>query len=142
MRNLRNQIKSSLLSSKIQVRELTRGGLAATHDHAGHEDRGEKNEGSHDEGDEGEEDGAAEGAEDDEPVSGRSWTDLTEEENFEVCISRARLKSLTEAKVGRDAGRVAVRAGAGGLAADADVARGHAGIVRLHSVEGILDEES
>ena len=66
----------------------------------------------------------------------------TEESNFEVCISRARLKSLTEAKVGRDAGRVAVRAGAGGLAADADVARGHAGIVRLHSVEGILDEES
>ena len=68
----------------------------------------------------------------------------TEESNFEVCISRARarLKSLTEAKVGRDAGRVAVRAGAGGLAADADVARGHAGIVRLHSVEGILDDES
>ena len=44
----------------------------------------------------------------------------------------------TEAKVRGDASRVAVGAGAGGLAADADVAWRHAGVMRLHSVEGVL----
>ena len=53
------------------VRELTRGRLAAAHDHAGDENGGEKYEGSHDEGDEGEEDGTAEGPEDHEPVPSR-----------------------------------------------------------------------
>ena len=50
--------------------------------------------------------------------------------------------SLTEAEVWRDAGRIAVRAGAGRLAADALVARRHARVVRLHSVEGVLNKES